>query len=376
MNKIITSLFVIILCSSCSEKKQTMDKAIDSLAVVTAPKLEVYSFANKNGITMTVTNFGGRIISLVVPDKNGKPGDVVLGFDSAKQYVTGGGVYGATIGRFGNRIGKGKFKIDGAEYQLAINNGINSLHGGPTGFHKQFWQATPIKNGEANALELRYKSVDGEEGYPGTLDVKVVYTLTNENEVVIDYEGTTDKPTIINLTNHSFFNLAGEGVGDILAHQFIIYADFFTPVDEGLIPTGEIRSVKGTPFDFLKQHSVGERIDGDHEQLKFGKGYDHNWVLNKKEAGSLTLAATVTEPISGRVMEVFTTEPGMQFYTGNFMSGKDIGKSGKPYLYRSAFCLETQHFPDAPNHENFPSTILRPGETYTSKTIYKFGVIK
>ena len=249
MNKIILGLLVLILFASCSEKKQTMDNITDSLTVDITPKLEVYSFANKNGITMTVTNFGGRIISLVVPDKNGKPGDVVLGFDSAKQYLTGGGVYGATIGRFGNRIGKGKFKIDGTEYQLAINNGINSLHGGPTGFHKQFWQAAPIKNGEANVLELRYKSVDGEEGYPGTLDVKVIYTLTDENEVVIDYEATTDKPTVLNLTNHSFFNLQGEGQGDILDHQIVINADRFTPVDEGLIPTGEIKSVKGTPFD-------------------------------------------------------------------------------------------------------------------------------
>ena len=353
-----------------------MDKATDSLAVATSPELELYTLTNKNGIVMTVTNFGGRIVTLLVPDKNGKMNDVVLGYDSLQKYLKSGGVYGAVIGRYGNRIAKGKFKVDGTEYQLAVNNGINSLHGGPKGFHNQFWQTMPVKNGESDALELRYKSVDGEEGYPGRLDVKVTYTLTNQNEVVIDYEATTDKPTILNLTNHSFFNLAGEGVGDILAHQFIIYADSFTPVDDGLIPTGEIKSVKGTPFDFLTQHSVGERINGDHEQLKFGKGYDHNWVLNKKESGSLTLAATVTEPTSGRVMEVLTTEPGMQFYTGNFMNGKDIGKSGKPYTYRSAFCLETQHFPDSPNHDNFPSTILRQGETYATKTIYKFGVVK
>jgi aldose 1-epimerase len=376
MKQIIIAMLAFISCVSCSEKKQNMDKSTDSLALVTMPELELYSLTNKNGLAMTVTNFGGRIVTLLVPDKNGEIEDVVLGYDSLKKYLTEGGVYGALIGRFGNRIAKGKFKIDGAEYNLAVNNGVNSLHGGPTGFHNQYWDATEIKNGEADALELHYKSIDGEEGYPGTLDVKVTYTLTDQNEVVIDYEAITDKATIINLTHHSFFNLQGEGKGDILGHQFIINADRFTPVDDGLIPTGEIRSVKGTPFDFLTTHTVGERINKDDEQLKFGRGYDHNWVLNKKEVGSLTLAATVTEPTSGRIMEVLTTEPAMQFYTGNFMSGKDIGKSSKPYLFRSAFCLETQHFPDGPNHENFPNTILRPGETYKTKTIYKFGVVR
>ena len=224
-------------------------------------------------------------------------------------------------------------------------------------------------------MELHYLSVEGEEGYPGTLEVKVIYTLTDQNEVVIDYEATTDKATIVNLTHHSFFNLQGEGIGDILGHQFVINADYFTPVDDGLIPTGEVKPVKGTPFDFLKSHTVGERINNDDQQLKFGKGYDHNWVLNKKETGSLTLAATVTEPNSGRVMEVLTTEPAMQFYTGNFMNGNDIGKGGKPYIYRSAFCLETQHSPDSPNHNNFPNTVLRPGEKYSQKTIYKFSVV-
>ncbi len=375
MKQIIITALVISICASCSEKKPTtMEKASDTTAIT--PKLELYTLTNKNGLTMTVTNYGGRIVTLLIPDKNGKMSDVVLGYDSLEKYLTNGGVYGAMIGRYGNRIAKGKFKVEGVEYQLAVNNGINSLHGGPKGFHNQFWQAKPFKNGEADALELHYKSVDGEEGYPGTLDVKVTYTLTDQNEVVIDYEATTDKATIINLTHHSFFNLQGEGEGDILGHQFVINADYFTPVDDGLIPTGEIKSVKGTPFDFLTPHTVGERINKDDQQLKFGKGYDHNWVLNKKEVGSLTSAATVTEPISGRVMEVLTTEPAMQFYTGNFMNGKDIGKSGKPYIYRSAFCLETQHYPDAPNHENFPNTVLRPGEQYSQKTIYKFSVAK
>lgn len=351
-----------------------MEKPSDTTAI--AQNLEVYTLTNKNGMKMTVTNFGGRIVTLLVPDKTGNMSDVVLGFDSLKQYLAGSHVYGAMIGRFGNRIAKGKFKIDGTEYQLAVNNGVNSLHGGPKGFHNQFWQATPIKNGDVDALALRYRSVDGEEGYPGTLDVKVVYTLTDQNEVVIDYEAITDKATIINLTHHSFFNLQGEGQGDILEHQFVINADHFTPVDDGLIPTGEIKSVKGTPFDFLIRHTIGERINNNDEQLKFGKGYDHNWVLNKKEVGGLTLAATVTEPTSGRVMEVLTTEPAMQLYTGNFMDGKDIGKGGKPYQYRTAFCLETQHFPDSPNHSNFPTTILKPGEKYTQQTIYRFSVVK
>lgn len=377
MNKFIIILLLTIFYSSCSEKKPpAMDKASDTLTADSTPTLEVYSLANKNGLTMTVTNYGGRIVTLLVPDKNGNMSDVVLGFDSLKRYLVGSHVYGALIGRFGNRIAKGKFKLEGAEYQLAINNGINSLHGGPKGFHNQFWQAEPFQKGDDDAVELRYKSVDGEEGYPGTLDVKVVYTLTDQNEVVIDYEATTDKATIINLTHHSFFNLQGEGEGDILGHQFIINADQFTPVDEGLIPTGELKSVKGTPFDFITQHTVGERINMADEQLKFGRGYDHNWVLNKKEPGLLTLAARVTEPASGRVMEVLTTEPGMQFYSGNFMNGKDIGKTGNPYIHRSAFCLETQHFPDSPNHENFPSTVLKPGETYSQKTIYKFTVLK
>ncbi len=375
MNRIIITSLIIIFYSSCSEKKQTaMETTSDTTAIT--PKLELYTLSNKNGMKMTVTNYGGRIVTLMVPDKKGNFGDVVLGFDSLKQYLEGSHVYGALIGRYGNRIAKGKFKIDSAEYQLAINNGVNSLHGGPKGFHNQFWQARPFKNGDADALELIYKSVDGEEGYPGNLDVKVVYTLTDQNEVVLDYEATTDKATIINLTHHSFFNLQGEGIGDILGHEFVINADYFTPVDDGLIPTGEIKSVKGTPFDFTTKHTVGERINNDDQQLKFGKGYDHNWVLNKKEVGSLTLAATVTEPTTGRVMEVLTTEPAMQFYTGNFMNGKDIGKSGKPYMYRSAFCLETQHNPDSPNHDNFPTTVLRPGEKYQHKTIYKFSVTK
>ncbi len=339
----------------------------DSLAA--QPK--VYSLQNKNGLKMSVTNFGGRIISFWVPDKNGSMGNIVLGYDSVSQYLTGNPYFGAMIGRYGNRIAKGKFSLEGKEYQLATNNGANALHGGPKGFHNQYWQATPRKNIEGDALELRYQSVDGEEGYPGTLDVKVVYTLTNQNELVIDYEASTNKSTIANLTHHSFFNLAGEGSGDILNHILTINADRFNPVDEGLIPTGELKPVKGTAFDFLTPHKIGERIQQDDPQLIVGKGYDHNWILNRK-SDELSLAAIVSEPSSGRVMEVWTTEPGLQFYSGNFLDGSDKGISGKPYSFRTAFCLEAQHFPDSPNQKDFPSTFLRPGEVYKQKTVYKF----
>ena len=338
-------------------------------------QLQVYSLGNQNGLKMSVLNYGGKIVSLTVPDKTGTPGDIVLGYDSLKQYLKGNAYFGALIGRYGNRIAKGKFTLDGQEYQLPINNGVNSLHGGPKGFQNQFWQAEPFQNNGSDALELRYKSMDGEEGYPGILDVKVIYTLTDQNELIIDYEAIADKPTIVNLTHHSFFNLAGEGSGDILNHELTLSADKFLPVDAGLIPTGELKPVAGTPFDFQKPHKIGERINLEDEQLKLGKGYDHCWVLTKK-SNELSLAARVTEPTSGRTMEVWTTEPGIQFYTGNFLDGTNLGKGGKAYQYRTAFCLEAQHFPDSPNRENFPSTVLRPGDFYKQKTIYKFSTMK
>jgi len=333
--------------------------------------LKSYALSNSHGVSMNVTNYGGRIISLLVPDKNGKLGDVVLGYDSLRQYLNGNLYFGAMIGRYGNRIANGKFSLNGKEFQLAKNNGANALHGGPGGFHKVYWKVTPIRDG--NALKMTYHSADGEEGYPGNLDVTVTYTLTDKNEVVIDYEATTDQETIINLTHHSFFNLAGAGNGDVLNHELIIDGEEFCPVDAGLIPTGELKNVKGTPFDFLVLHKIGERINQLDDQLQFGKGYDHNWVLRKK-GNELSMAAKVTEPLSGRIMEVWTTEPGLQFYSGNFLNGKDVGKGNIPYNYRSAFCLEAQHFPDSPNHSNFPSAVLKPGETYRQKTIYKFSV--
>jgi len=340
-----------------------------------ANKLEAFTIANSNGLKMTVTNFGGRIVSLWVPDKNGASGDIVLGYDDVSNYLHGDPYFGAMIGRYGNRIAKGKFSLDGTDYQLAVNNGANTLHGGPGGFHNVYWKVKPATTPEGEALEMTYESKNGEEGYPGLLLVKATYILTNKNELVIDYTAITDKPTVVNLTHHSYFNLAGEGSGDILGHSLTLFAGRFTPVDEGLIPTGELKLVEGTPFDFRKPHTIGERINGDDQQLKFGKGYDHNWVLAKK-AGELSLAALVTEPTSGRTMEVWTTEPGLQFYSGNFLDGSQIGKGGKPYNHRTGFCLEAQHYPDSPNKKDFPSTVLRPGETYSQRTIYKFGTVK
>lgn len=330
----------------------------------------VDTITNKNGMMATITPYGGIIISLLVPDKNGNFSDVVLGYDSAEQYPRGNPFFGALVGRYGNRIAKGKFTLEGKEYQLSTNNGANSLHGGPGGFHNVYWTMEDVSE---NKKELYYLSKDGEEGYPGNLKVKVTYTLTDDNELVIDYEATTDKTTIVNLTQHSYFNLAGAGNGTILDHSLSINADKFIPVNEELIPTGELKDVKGTPFDFTTATKIGNRINDDDVQIKNGKGYDHTWVLNRKADG-LTLAATLSEPASGRVMEVWTTEPGVQFYSGNFLNGTYVGKGGKKYEYRSALCLETQHFPDSPNQPSFPTTVLKPGEVYKTQTVYRFGI--
>jgi len=330
-----------------------------------------YTLSNKNGLSATVTNYGGIIVNLMVPGKDGKMEDVVLGYEKVEDYVKDSLHFGALIGRYGNRIGNGKFVLDGVICNLAINNGKNHLHGGLKGFDKVVWNAVQVKTPEGPSLKLHYLSKDGEEGYPGNLDVNVTYTLTNKNELRIDYLATTDKTTVCNLTQHSYFNLKGQGSGDILGHELMINADNFTPVDEGSIPTGEIRSVKGTPMDFRKSTPIGARINADDQQIKYGLGYDHNWVLNKK-ANKMTLAARVYEPQSGRRMEVWTTEPGIQFYSGNFLNGSNIGKDGKVYNHRNGFCLETQHYPDSPNKRDFPSVVLRLGEKYETKTIYKF----
>jgi aldose 1-epimerase len=330
--------------------------------------VDLYILTNKNGMESAITNYGGTVVSLIVPDRNGKREDVVLGYDNLAGYATGKAYIGATVGRYANRIAHATFTLDSTTYTLAKNDGDNHLHGG---FNKRVWTAKDVSSSAGQALELTYLSKDGEEGFPGTLPVKVVYTLTDQNELKIDYSATTDKDTILNLTNHAYFNLAGQGNGDILQQQIMIRADKFTPIDATSIPTGELRSVKGTPFDFTNSIAIGVRIDQDDQQLKLGRGYDHNWVLNNGTPGSLFLAAQAYDPHSGRVLEVLTTEPGIQLYTGNFLDGIH-GKDGKVYNRRYAFCLETQHFPDSPNHPNFPSAELKPGQHFQSTTVYKF----
>lgn len=336
--------------------------------------IHLYTLTNRHGVEVSITNYGGRVVSILAPDRIGKMADVTLGFNHLQGYLGANPFFGALVGRYANRIALAQFTLDGVKYPLAKNDGPNSLHGGAKGFDKKVWKARELSPAEP-ALELTYLSKEGEEGYPGNLSVKVVYTLTDENGLRIDYTATTDKDTVINLTNHAYFNLAGQGNGDILKHQLMINAGRFTPIDSTLIPTGELRSVQGTPFDFRKPTAIGARIEDNNEQLKYGKGYDHNFVLNRHGSG-LTLAARVTEPESGRVLEVWTTQPGLQFYTGNFLDGTIRGKEGKVYGRRSALCLETQHFPDSPNHPDFPTAELKPGETYHQVTVYKFLTVK
>ena len=333
--------------------------------------VEAFTLKNANGIEVTAISYGGIITALKVPDRNGALGDIVLGFDSLDGYLTDHPFFGAIIGRYGNRIAKGRFTIDKQAYSLATNNGPNHLHGGVRGFDKHVWHAEVLTE---NSLRFSRVSPDGEEGYPGTLQVEVIYGLTNYNELIVDYTATTDQPTHVNLTQHSYFNLAGPGA-DILGHELMIDADRYTPVNSELIPTGELAAVAGTPFDFRTPTAIGARIDAPHPQITNGQGYDHNWVLNRDGSG-LRLAARVLEPSSGRTMEVATTEPGMQFYAGNFLDGTIVGKGGAKYGRRSGFCLETQHYPDSPNQPDFPSTLLRPGTIYTSRTVFKFGINK
>jgi aldose 1-epimerase len=334
----------------------------------------LYTLKNSRGMVVQITNFGAKVVSIYVPDRKGIFADIVLGFESIEEYIKGNPYFGATCGRYANRIAKGSFIIDGKSFQLPINNGPNSLHGGPEGFNNQVFDANGVvnnKNGES--VEMFYLSKDGEMGYPGTLSLKVTFSLSDNNELSLDFEAKTDKATYVNICSHSFFNLAGEGNGDILGHELSINSDKFTPVSEDLIPTGELRAVAGTPMDFIKQKVIGNNIDDKYDQLDYGKGYDHNWVLNKKKAGELSLAATCYESKSGRVLEVYTTQPGVQLYTGNWLDGNDKGKGGKAYLMRSGLCLETQNFPDSPNKPAFPSTLLRPGEEYKHTCLYKFS---
>ncbi|WP_293783524.1 aldose epimerase family protein [uncultured Pedobacter sp.] len=370
-------------CQSGNQKSSTTDTlksksvAVVKLAAdsfrkeIDGRKTALYTLKNKNGAEAIFTNYGGRLVSLLMPDKNGKMVDVVVGFKSIGDYEKSTEPYfGATIGRFGNRIAKGKFTLEGKTYSLFTNNGQNTLHGGKKGYQYVVWDASQPN---ANTLVLQYLSKDGDENFPGNLDVKVTYTLTDDNELKMDYEAKTDQTTVVNLTNHAFFNLNGDGSGEILNHEVKIYADEYTPVDSTLIPTGKIEKVKGTPFDFTKATTIGARINDKNQQLTFGKGYDHNYVLNNTKGMGMFHAATVKGDQSGIIMDIYTQEPGLQFYSGNFMQSKNTFKSGAKDDFRTAIAMETQHFPDSPNQPAFPSTVLKPGQVYKTSSIYKFS---
>lgn len=382
MKKIIYTgtIVAIVLQSACNQSGQKSTEKVDTVSQdssisfnskIEDKEVNLYTLTNNKNAKATITNYGARLVSLLVPNKEGKLTDVVLGYDNAQTYKENKTSYfGAIVGRYGNRIAKGKFTLDGKTYQLEQNDGENSLHGGNNGIYDKVWDAEQVND---KTLKLTYHSPDGEAGYPGNVAIAVTYTLTDDNELAIDYTATTDKETVLNLTNHAYFNLNGEGDATILDHELTILANEITPVDETLIPTGDLLDVTKTPFDFRKATVIGARIGADDQQLKRGKGYDHNFVLNKKEG--LQSAAVVYSPKTGIQMDVLTEEPGIQFYSGNFMEGgKNIGKAGKDYGHRSAFCLETQHFPDSPNQPTFPSTVLKPSETYKTKTVYKFSV--
>lgn len=371
-------MFCLTSCQQSSTKKAMNETTIPDSnnfkETINGKAVHLYTLTNKNGLQAAITNFGGKLVSLFVPDSGGKMIDVVLGYNSLKnyhQYTNNGMYFGSLIGRYGNRIAKGKFTLDGKSYQLAINNPPNALHGGPKGFFTVVWDVVKTT---PNSIELHYLAKDGEEGYPGNLNVNVTYTLTDDNALQIAYKATTDKATVLNLTNHSYFNLNGDG-GTINNHTLQLNASRFTPVDSTLIPTGKLEAVAGTPLDFTKPEKIGSRIDVKNQQLEYGKGYDHNFVLDAKDKGQ-HLAATLVGDKSGIEMQVYTDQPGIQFYGGNFMEGGDKGKSGQPYGKRTALCLETQHFPDSPNQPQFPTTTLKPGETFNSVTSYKFSVKK
>ncbi len=336
----------------------------------TGETISLYTLRNEKGVETKISNYGGRIVTLKVPDRAGKLDDVVLGYDTLEPYTKPNPFFGTLVGRYANRIANGEFTLNGKKYTLAKNNGPNSLHGGLQGFDKKAWQAQISQDG--NSLQLTYLSKDGEEGYPGNLTAVVTYSLGSDNALKIDYAATTDADTVLNLTNHSYFNLAGHGSGNILTHLLMINADKFTPVNANLIPTGELKSVEGTPFDFREPTAIGARIDSPDQQMQYGKGYDHNFVLNGS-GGVPSLAARIVEPVSGRVMEVHTTQPGVQLYTSNHIEGNIAGKDGATYHFRGAYCFETQHFPDSPNQPSFPTTVLKPSETYRQSTIFKFS---
>ncbi len=378
-------VFAVTLLTMCQKKSEDIGGTDDHTAelnvnpeafqqTVNGKQTDLFVLTNKNGVKAAITNYGGRVVSLLVPDKNGEFGDIALGYDSLSNYLNNAEQYfGALIGRYGNRIEKGAFTLDGKEYTLATNNGPNHLHGGDVGFNDRVWDAEQL---DKQNLRLTYVSEHMEEGYPGRLTAKVLYTLTPDNELRIEYMAVTDRKTVVNLTNHTYFNLQGAATGKITDHKVMFNADHYTPIDSTLIPTGEIAPVEGTPFDFTESTAIGARINNENQQLNHGSGYDHNWVLNKEDRNTMTLAAKVTEPESGRKMKIYTTEPGLQFYTGNFLDGSVTGKKGKPYEHRTAFCMETQHYPDSPNNPDFPTTVLKPGEIYHTISVYEFGVTK
>ena len=362
----ITAIF--LSCNQSSKKKEMVKQ--ESYGTHQGKEVYMFTLTNKPGNVVRITNFGGKINWIEVPDKNGKKENITFGYDTFEGTITGDMSYGSVVGRYANRIANGKFTLDGVEYTLPVNNGPNTLHGGPGGWHSVVWEAEVLKDSEFPAIRLTYTSPDMEMGFPGTVNAEVIYTWTDYNEIVMDYKCTTDKKTVINITNHAYFNLHGAGNSDILDHILTLKASAFTPVDSVMIPTGDIRPVKGTPFDFTTPHTIGGRIGENYDQLILGKGYDHNFILDNKEP----VDVIVHEPVSGRVLEVITDQPGMQLYTGNFLNGTRIGHGGKPYNHRSGFCLESGHYPDSPNHPEFPSTILNAGETFTSQTIYRFSV--
>ena len=382
MSRLINNLFafaciagVISLSISCSglknneHQKKLFEKVIDGKQVT------LFTLENSNGVKVTLTNYGGKIVNIWVPDRNGKLSDINLGFNTIDEYLKGSKSFGATVGRYANRIAKATFTLDSVAYQLPVNNGPNCLHSGPDGFYSKVFDAKPVETPEGKGVEMHYVSPDSENGFPGTLDFYVTFKLTDKNELVINYKATTDKAAVLNVTNHSYFNLKGEGQGLITGIEVVVNGDSIAEVaNNEMIPTGIYRNIVGTPMDFKAPRLVSKDVDADYDQLKYGGGYDHAWILNKSEKGELSFAASAYEPESGRFMEVFTTEPSVQFFTGNSLNGSQIGKSGVAYAKRTGFCFETQHVPDSPNHPNFPTTVLRPGETFNSTTVYKFSV--
>jgi aldose 1-epimerase len=367
----------LVVLPACEPQGAPMSQTVATRPFGTTPDgaaVDLFTLTNANGIEVRAMTYGGIILSLRTPDREGVLGDIVLGFDQLQPYLDGTPYFGSIIGRYGNRIGGAQFSLDGETFALEANDGDNHLHGGGIGFDKVVWDGEAFENEAGVGVVFRYTSPDGEEGYPGNLAVEVTYTLTGEDELIVDYFATTDKPTPVNLTQHSYFNLKDAGASDILGHELTIAADGFTPVDASLIPTGEIAPVEGTPFDFTDPHTIGERIEADHPQIGLGGGYDHNWVLSGTQMDGMTLAARVHEPTTGRTMEILTTEPGIQFYSGNFLDGTLTGKGGVVYQHRAGFCLETQHYPDSPNKPGFPSTIVRPGDEYRTRTVFRFAV--